>query len=145
MAGIIGFADDLIQYDDKYKPVFSSLLHKTLVSETADAASAAARAYQHRLRIVCHDGTLITAGGSQPGGSVKNREGSLISRRAALQELKQEAAAAEKKLQDLVLRGIDLRRAAGEADKAASRQQQTCRQADMEQQKLQLSLQSLER
>jgi len=145
MAGIIGFADDLIQYDDKYKPVFSSLLHKTLVAETADAASAAARAYQHRLRIVCLDGTLFNAGGSLTGGSVKNREGSLISRRAALQDLKQEAAAAEKKLQELVQRGNDLRRAAGEADKAASRQQQTCRQADMEQQKLQLSLQSMER
>jgi len=145
MAGIIGFANDLIQFDDKYRNIFSSLLNKTLIAETVDAASAAARAYQHRLRIVCLDGTLFNAGGSLTGGSIKNREGSLISRRAALQDLKAEAAASEQKLQELVRQGNELRHAADEADRAAAQQQQLRQQADMEQQKLRLSVESMEK
>ncbi len=144
-AGIIGFANDLIQFDSAYDRVFSSLLNKTLIAETADAASQAARKYQHRLRIVCLDGTLFNAGGSLTGGSVKNREGSLISRRAALQDLKEKAAAASQELEELTVRGKALRDQADAAAKAVANQQQLQQQSDLKRQKLQLEADTLEK
>ncbi|WP_075572437.1 chromosome segregation protein SMC [Megasphaera coli] len=99
--GIIGTAKDLITYDETYEVIFSSLLEKTLVASTAGAASAAARKFGNRLRIVCLDGTVFNAGGSLTGGSVQQKESSLIGRRTLSAALRSEAAAAEKKRENL--------------------------------------------
>lgn len=77
--GILGFASDVITYEEKYKTVFTSLLGKTLLADTMDTGSAVAKKYGHRLRIVCLDGTQFNAGGSLTGGSTRAQEGSLIS------------------------------------------------------------------
>lgn len=91
--GILGFANDLLQYDPIYGRIFSSLLGKTLIADSMDTGTAVARRYGHRLRIVCLDGTQFNAGGSLTGGSNRAKEGSLISRRALLEELKEKLTA----------------------------------------------------
>jgi len=120
--GIIGTAKSLIEYDHKYENIFSYLLERTLVAATVDGASAVARKYGGggggggggklscrvarkyggRLRIVCVDGTLFNAGGSLTGGSVQNKESSIVGRRSVLCALRKEAAAVEKRLSGLV-------------------------------------------
>ena len=100
--GIIGTAKSLIEYDHKYENVFSYLLERTLVAATVDGASAVARKYGGRLRIVCVDGTLFNAGGSLTGGSVQNKESSIVGRHSVLCALRKEAAAVEKRLSGLV-------------------------------------------
>ena len=95
--GIIGFANDLLEFDTVYMPVFTSLLGRTLIADTIDNGTVVAHKYGHRLRIVCLDGTQFNVGGSLTGGSMRNREGSLISRRGLLEELRQQEKINKKK------------------------------------------------
>lgn len=88
--GIIGFANEVLQYEPAYEAVFSFLLGKTLIAGTIEEGAAVAARYHHRLRIVCLDGTQYNVGGSLTGGSMRAREGSLISRRALLEQLRQQ-------------------------------------------------------
>lgn len=113
--GMLGFASDAISYDAKYEKVFSSLLGRTLLADTMDTGSAVARKYGHRLRIVCLDGTQFNAGGSLTGGSARNQEGSLISRRALLQELQETCRRGQQRLETLAAEGRELRQQAEES------------------------------
>ncbi len=115
--GMLGFASDVISYEPKYEKVFSSLLGKTLLADTMDTGSAVARKYGHRLRIVCLDGTQFNAGGSLTGGSTRNQEGSLISRRALLQELQETCRFGQQRLEALLAEGKDLRQQAEGAER----------------------------
>lgn len=157
--GMIGFASELITYDSKYEPVFSSLLGKTLIADTMDTGSRVAGKYGHRLRIVCLDGTQFNAGGSLTGGSMKAKEGSLISRRVLLGQLKEQYSTCHTALEEQARQGARLRKetegAQQEAATAAQQQQRAAlagQQLDLEvtaarktQQQLQEQVQKLDR
>lgn len=113
--GILGFASDLISYDTRYERIFSSLLGKTLIAQSVEEASRVARGYHYGLRIVCLDGTQFNAGGSLTGGSHKGKEGSFISRRAALLDLREEKEKTKSQLEVLAEKGKFLRQKAREA------------------------------
>ena len=130
--GILGFASDVITYEEKYKTVFTSLLGKTLLADTMDTGSTVAKKYGHRLRIVCLDGTQFNAGGSLTGGSTRNQEGSLISRRALMEDLQQHLDDGQKKLQALTEKGKDLRQAAEEGKKALEEAEEALQKAKQE-------------
>ena len=130
--GILGFASDVITYEEKYKTVFTSLLGKTLLADTMDTGSTVAKKYGHRLRIVCLDGTQFNAGGSLTGGSTRNQEGSLISRRALMEDLQQHLDDGQKKLQELTEKGKDLRQAAEEGKKALEEDEEALQKAKQE-------------
>ena len=127
--GMLGFASDVISYEPKYEKVFSSLLGKTLLADTMDTGSAVARKYGHRLRIVCLDGTQFNAGGSLTGGSTRNQEGSLISRRALLQELQETCRCGQQRLEALLAEGKDLRQQAEGAERDLAQAEEGLRQA----------------
>ena len=127
--GMLGFASDVITYDEKYEKVFSSLLGRTLLANTMDTGSAVARKYGHRLRIVCLDGTQFNAGGSLTGGSSRNQEGSLISRRALLQELQGTCRQGQQRLEALVAEGKELRRQAETAEQELAQAEEGWRKA----------------
>ena len=127
--GMLGFASDVISYEPKYEKVFSSLLGKTLLADTMDTGSAVARKYGHRLRIVCLDGTQFNAGGSLTGGSTRNQEGSLISRRALLQELQETCRCGQQRLEALLAEGKELRQQAEGAERDLAQAEEGLRQA----------------
>ena len=127
--GMLGFASDVISYEPKYEKVFSSLLGKTLLADTMDTGSAVARKYGHRLRIVCLDGTQFNAGGSLTGGSTRNQEGSLISRRALMQELQETCRFGQQRLEALLAEGKDLRQQAEGAERDLAQAEEGLRQA----------------
>ena len=87
--GILGFADELITMKPLYKTIFSSLIGRVLIAENLEVATAVAKAYGHRLRIVTLDGAQLNPGGSLSGGSLRAHETSVVGRRALLDTQKQ--------------------------------------------------------
>ncbi len=65
----VGFAIDLIEFDDDYKPAFSYVFRSTLIVEDLDSA----RRLMGGVRLVTKDGELIDAGGAMTGGSMSKR------------------------------------------------------------------------
>lgn len=84
--GFIDLACNLVQYDPQYAEIVRFLLGRVAVAEDLDTATALARAYQYRFRIVTLDGQIINAGGSFTGGSAQ-RSGGMLTRRAELDSL----------------------------------------------------------
>ena len=73
--GFVGVADQLVQFDPRYRNVFSNLLGRVVVMEDLDAAIAAARKYGYQFRIVTLDGQVLNPGGSMTGGSASRSAG----------------------------------------------------------------------
>lgn len=93
----IGFASELINYDKKYDNLFNSLLQRTVVTTTFDAALRISKAYK-QYRYVSLDGQIINSSGSIVGGSqVKS---SFISRKHMLSKLMDEINEKKNALED---------------------------------------------
>ena len=63
--GVIGFAAELVSFDDEYAGVFSYVLGSTLVVETIETA----RALMGEYRLVTLEGELVERSGAMTGGS----------------------------------------------------------------------------
>ncbi|MDR3589664.1 MAG: chromosome segregation protein SMC [Negativicutes bacterium] len=87
--GALGFASDLVQCEQRFRPVMEFLLGRTIVAQTIDAALKIAKQQGFGVRIVTLDGELINPGGSIAGGSTGKREASFISRGNEIESLKQ--------------------------------------------------------
>ena len=96
MTGAVGWANELVTTDAKYRRVADHLLARTLVVDTLDHALAIARETRYRLRIVTLDGELLSPGGSLTGGSRGHKEGSYLGRQGEIAALEKEQAAAAK-------------------------------------------------
>ncbi len=95
--GFVGLGDELIQCDQKYETVFSSLLGRTVIAEDMDTAIAMARKYHHKLKIVTLDGQVLNPGGSMTGGSASRTAG-ILSRQGELERLREQEAGLNEKL-----------------------------------------------
>lgn len=92
----IGFASELITYDKKYDNLFKSLLQRTVVTTTFDAALRISKVHK-QYRYVSLDGQIINSSGSIVGGSqVKS---SFISRKHMLTKLMDEINEKKKSLE----------------------------------------------
>jgi len=90
-AGFVGTADALLQFDEKYRPVISNLLGRTVICDTIDNAADIARKFAYKFRIVTLDGQIINAGGSFTGGSAK-RDTGILTRAAEIKKLEGQCA-----------------------------------------------------
>ncbi len=90
-SGFVAMADTLVQTDDVYRPLMSSLLGHILVAEDLNAATEIARAEKYQVKIVTLDGQVIHAGGSFTGGS-PGRQTGVLSRKNEIEALEREAA-----------------------------------------------------
>ena len=106
--GYVGLASELVQCDDRYRVVMDSLLGRTIVTEDIDAATAIAKAYSYRYRVVTLDGQVVNAGGIT-GGSV-NKNASILSRRGEIDALTAEAKKYAKQAEELEAQLTELRR-----------------------------------
>ncbi len=95
--GFVGVACDLIEYDPRYRNVFSNLLGRVVVAEDMDCAIAIARKYKYSFRIVTLDGQVFNAGGSMTGGSA-SRSAGILSRRGELERLREQQGGIESAL-----------------------------------------------
>lgn len=88
--GYVGLGSDLVSFEERYRSVVEYLLGRTIIAEDIDAATAIAKEYGYRYRVVTLDGQVVNAGGSLTGGSV-NKNASILSRRSEIDALTAEA------------------------------------------------------
>ncbi len=96
--GFIGFADELVTCEPKYRDIISSVLGRVTVFDNIDNASDMARVRGFKVRAVTLDGQQINVGGSFTGGSVR-RDSGILTRDSQIESLKKELDS-EKKLLD---------------------------------------------
>ncbi|MCR3923320.1 MAG: chromosome segregation protein SMC, partial [Firmicutes bacterium] len=87
LPGYIGVAADLVQAQERFRPVVESMLGRIHFVRTLEAALPIARLLRFRERIVTLEGDVIAPGGAMSGGFDK-KQGGVLSRRkeaAALQ------------------------------------------------------------
>ena len=110
-AGFVDIASELIDCDDKYRPVVENLLGRTVIVENIDNAISMSKRYGNRFKIVTLDGQVMNPGGSMTGGSV-NKEAGILSRANELEKLTAEETRLSAKLADADNRYREARRAA---------------------------------
>lgn len=98
--GFVGVASELVRHDAAYDGILRSLLGRTVVVETMDAAIALARRRRQRLRIVTLTGQVIAPGGAMTGGSAGRNVG-VLSRRNEMDRLTETLAKGEESLAEL--------------------------------------------
>ncbi|MBQ1935876.1 MAG: chromosome segregation protein SMC, partial [Clostridia bacterium] len=87
--GYLGIAADLVDCDEKLRPVMLSLLGRIVVVETLDDGLKMANACRHRFQIVTREGEILHAGGALTGGSHR-KEHSFLSRSEEIRTLEKE-------------------------------------------------------
>lgn len=92
LPGVVGYASEVVQAEEKFRGVVDFLLARTLVVDTMEHALRVAKAYQQRLRIVTLEGELLHPGGSITGGSLQNREAGFLNRGGEIETLKKSLA-----------------------------------------------------
>ncbi|MEQ1822276.1 MAG: chromosome segregation protein SMC [Fimbriimonadaceae bacterium] len=95
--GVIGRASELIECDNRYRPVLDSLLGRVLIIESLDTALKLAKT-QGWHRLVTVEGELITSGGAVTGGQGSKQPYGVVQRRADLKELEREGHGIQKRL-----------------------------------------------
>ncbi len=93
--GFVDLAQNLIEYDEIYEKIISSLIGKVVIAEDLTYAIEIAQKHDHRFKIVTLDGQIINAGGAMTGGSQAPNIG-ILSRGAEIEKLKKK----EKKIND---------------------------------------------
>ena len=101
----LGRADDLIRFDARYEDIYAYLLGRTYVVRDMDSAIRLSKKGQG-LRFVTLEGEIINAAGAITGGAYKNKQASILERKAEIQaltaklrELEQEAASCQNELE----------------------------------------------
>ncbi|MCH5296240.1 MAG: chromosome segregation protein SMC [Ruminococcus sp.] len=87
--GFVGIAAELCSCEQKYKGILYSLLGRIVIADDLNCATAIAKKYSYRFKIVTLDGQVVNAGGSLTGGSL-NRNTGLLSRASEIEELKKQ-------------------------------------------------------
>ena len=98
--GVIGKADELLQYDRQYAGIVGQLLGKTVVVDNIDHAIAIGRKYAHSVRMVTLEGDLLSPGGSMTGGAFKYNS-NLLGRKRQIQELEESTRTLKKELEEI--------------------------------------------
>jgi len=88
--GVIGIAEELIDYDSKYEIAMRHLLGNTLVVKDLDSAIALTRQFRPSARLVTLDGEVINTSGAITGGQTSQKQSGLLSRSRELETLEDE-------------------------------------------------------
>ncbi len=98
--GYVDLAVNLVDFDDKFNGVISSLLGRVVVVEDIDCGTVIAKKYGYKFKIVTLDGQVINAGGSFTGGSASKTTG-VFSRKNEIEKISADIAELNHKMQDL--------------------------------------------
>ena len=105
--GYIGMANTLVQTDERYKEIISSLLGRIVVADNLGNATKIAQNHGYRFKIVTLDGQIINAGGSFTGGSLM-KSGGILTRKSEMQSLLKENETLETEHQRLVEKRMEI-------------------------------------
>ena len=104
--GFVGIASELVSCDTRYENAVRYYLGHTVVAEDLDSATAMARQFQSKFKIVTLDGQVLHAGGTMTGGTaakstgVLSRKNALIEAKAELDRVAKQRVQAESELQE---------------------------------------------
>lgn len=87
--GYVGIASELVDLDDKFRPIIENNLGKTVIADDMDSAVTIAKKYGYRFKVVTLDGQIVNTGGSLTGGSLAKNIG-ILSRAGEIKELDKE-------------------------------------------------------
>ncbi|MDE6539232.1 MAG: chromosome segregation protein SMC [Ruminococcus sp.] len=87
--GFVAIADKIIECKQNFREIMLSLLGRTVIAENISTATAIAKKYNYRFRIVTMDGQIINSGGAFTGGSVQKISG-IITRRNEINTLEKD-------------------------------------------------------
>lgn len=100
MLGYVGIASDLVKTDNKYKEIIKYLLGGAVVAEDIDCATAIAKKFGYRIKVVTLDGQVVNPGGSLTGGSLVKNSG-ILSRANDIKKFNEEIEKLNIKANDL--------------------------------------------
>ena len=106
--GFVGYGDELITVDGKFKKIATYLLGRIIIADHIDNAVALSRKFRNSMRIVTLDGDVVNPGGSLTGGAYKNNNTQFLSRKRDLEELKEKIDLESDKLRDIDTKYQDL-------------------------------------
>lgn len=110
--GYVGLAVGLVEFEETYRGVISSLLGHVIVSRTLEDANRIAASCQYRFRVVTLEGDVVNPGGSMTGGSRHNKSSNLLSRQRLIDELQQQIDQATAQASELTGRMNEMRQEA---------------------------------
>lgn len=113
MKGVCGVASELIDFDEKYRKVFSSLLGSTLIVDNIDNAVEFSKATGYQVKIVTLDGDIISPQGSMTGGSRKDNSTNLLGRDREIETLKVQLENLKKDMESLEKQAESIRTESG--------------------------------
>lgn len=99
-AGYVGIGSEMVNFDNKYRPVAEYLLGSVIVAKTIADANALARLLQYRVRIVTLDGDVVNPGGAMTGGSQQKKGTSLLGRQREIEEMEKKLKSLDQKLKE---------------------------------------------
>lgn len=99
--GIIGYADQLLHCEEKFRPLFLSLLSNTLIVESMDVALKLAPNIRASNKIVTLDGELFHNKGSITGGYLGTKLSGILHRKNRIMELGEQIEQESQKRSDL--------------------------------------------
>ena len=100
MLGYVGIASDLVETDNKYKEIIKYLLGGAVVAEDIDCATAIAKKFGYRIKVVTLDGQVVNPGGSLTGGSLVKNSG-ILSRVSDIKNIQSDVEKLEVKSKEL--------------------------------------------
>lgn len=100
MLGYIGIASDLVKTDKKYSEIIKYLLGGAVVAEDIDCATAIAKKFGYRIKVVTLDGQVVNPGGSLTGGSLVKNSG-ILSRGNDIKNIRNDIEKLENKAKEL--------------------------------------------
>lgn len=121
--GVIGKAQELLSFDDKFSGVVTSLLGKTLIVDTYTDGVRISNKYNSEFRIVTRDGEVFRAGGAIVGGNLLKQSG-FMSKSADIQELKKQVLEIEKQISEKDNEILDLKGKISEKTKATEKEKE---------------------
>lgn len=86
VVGVLGYGDELVSCDEKYRDVVKFLLGTTIVVENIDTAIHISKR-EKGFKFVTKSGDVIFATGAMSGGSQKNKVGNLFERKKEIENL----------------------------------------------------------
>lgn len=86
-SGFLGIASDIVQVQQGMERVLDYLLARVVLCEDLDSATSMSKIYGGTFRFVTLQGDVISPSGAITGGSLRNKTGEILSRKAEIQEL----------------------------------------------------------
>lgn len=99
--GVVGIASTLIEYDEKFYNIISSLLGKVVIIDNINNAIYFSKKYNYSYKVVTLDGELINVGGALTGGSIFKKTGGIFSRNREISDINQNILILENELEKL--------------------------------------------